>query len=176
MRFACALHVRHQNLVFLFLQGSACTLSLFVKGASTLSVFFFTERSFVYHDRVRNKRHGRRSKTTKSTPPRLCYFKLLPLNIHHFTYTFSYAHTEAHTHKHTCIISTQEERRQPDKGAWLNGPGVARKTFQRNKVLAHTQTRKKKDLSSKKKKNVRKNYSKERKKDIHESKEKDLST
>jgi len=58
----------------------------------------------------------------------------------------------------------------------LNGPGVARKTFQRNKVLAHTQTRKKKDLSSKKKKNVRKNYSKERKKDIHESKEKDLST
>jgi len=45
------------------------------------------------------------------------------LNIHHFAYTFSYSHTEAHTHKHTCIISTQEEWRQPDTGAWLRGDG-----------------------------------------------------
>jgi len=35
--------------------------------------------------------------------------------------TFLYAHTEAHTHKHTCIISTQEESRQLDTGAWLRG-------------------------------------------------------
>ena len=27
--------------------------------------------------------------------------------------------SEAHTHNHTCIISTQEELRQPDKGAGL---------------------------------------------------------
>jgi len=43
------------------------------------------------------------------------------LNIHHFTHIFSHAHTEAHAHKHTCIISTQEEWRQPDTGAWLRG-------------------------------------------------------
>jgi len=46
----------------------------------------------------------------------------------------------------------------------LNGPGVAKKTFQRDNVLAHTQKRKKKEM--KKKNNVRENYSKERKKDI----------
>jgi len=48
-------------------------------------------------------------------------FCLYLLNNYHFTYTFSYAHSEAHTHKHTCIISTQEEWRQPDTGAWLRG-------------------------------------------------------
>ena len=46
----------------------------------------------------------------------------------------------------------------------MNGPGVARKTFQRDNVLAHTQKRKKKEM--KKKNNVRKKCSKERKKDI----------
>jgi len=40
------------------------------------------------------------------------------LNIYHFTYTFSHAHIEARIHKHTCIISTQEEWRQPGTGAW----------------------------------------------------------
>ena len=46
---------------------------------------------------------------------------LMFVNIYHFTYTFSHAHTEAHTHKHTCMISTQEEWRQPVTGAWLEG-------------------------------------------------------
>ena len=46
---------------------------------------------------------------------------LYSLNIYHFTSIFSHAHTEAHTHKHTCIISTQEEWRQPDTGACLRG-------------------------------------------------------
>jgi len=45
----------------------------------------------------------------------------------------------------------------------LNGPGVTRKTFQRDNVLVHTQKRKKKEM--KKKNKVRKKYSKERKKD-----------
>jgi len=48
-------------------------------------------------------------------------FCLYLLNIYLFTFTFSHAHTEAHTHKHTCIISTQEEWRQPGTGAWLRG-------------------------------------------------------
>jgi len=48
-------------------------------------------------------------------------FRLYLLNIYHFTYTFSHSHTEAHTHKHTCTISTREEWRQPDTGAWLRG-------------------------------------------------------
>ena len=48
-------------------------------------------------------------------------FCLYLLNIYHFTYTFSHAHMEARTHKHTCIISTQEEWRQPGTGAWLRG-------------------------------------------------------
>ena len=43
------------------------------------------------------------------------------LNIYHFTYTCSHAHIEARTHKHTCIISTQEEWRQPGTGAWSGG-------------------------------------------------------
>jgi len=44
---------------------------------------------------------------------------LIFVNIFQLTYTFSHAHTEAHTHKHTCMISTQEEWRQPGTGAWL---------------------------------------------------------
>jgi len=48
-------------------------------------------------------------------------FCLYLLNKYHFIYTFSLARTEAHTHKHTCIISTQEEWRQPGTGAWLRG-------------------------------------------------------
>ena len=48
-------------------------------------------------------------------------FCLYLLNIYHFTYTFSHAHIEAHTNKHTCTISTHEEWRQPDTGAWLRG-------------------------------------------------------
>ena len=43
------------------------------------------------------------------------------LNIYHLTHTFSCAHTKARTQRHTCIISTQEEWRQPDTGAWLRG-------------------------------------------------------
>ena len=43
---------------------------------------------------------------------------LISVNIHHLIYTFSRAHIEARTHKHTCIISTQEEWRQPGTGAW----------------------------------------------------------
>ena len=46
---------------------------------------------------------------------------LIFLDIYHFNYTFSHAHIEAHTHKHTCMISTQEEWRQLDTGAWLEG-------------------------------------------------------
>ena len=46
-------------------------------------------------------------------------FCLYSPNIYHFTYTFSHAHTEAHSRKHTCTISTQEEWRQADTGAWL---------------------------------------------------------
>jgi len=42
-------------------------------------------------------------------------------DIYHFNYTLSHAHMETHTHKHTCMISTQEERRQPGTGAWLGG-------------------------------------------------------
>ena len=36
---------------------------------------------------------------------------------------FQHARTEAHIHKHTCIISTQEEWRQPDTVAWLREAG-----------------------------------------------------
>jgi len=43
------------------------------------------------------------------------------VDIYHFNYTFSHAHIEAHALKHTCMISTQEEWRQPDTGAWLGG-------------------------------------------------------
>ena len=54
------------------------------------------------------------------------------------TYTFSHAHTEAHTevltHKHTCIISTQQEWRQPGTGNLVEKGG--RKAFVRD--LAHT--------------------------------------
>ena len=46
---------------------------------------------------------------------------LIFVNIYHFSYTFLHAHTEAHTQKHTCMISTQEEWRQPGAGAWLGG-------------------------------------------------------
>jgi len=46
---------------------------------------------------------------------------LIFVNIYHFTYICSHTHTEAHTHKHTCMISTQEEWRQPGTGAWLGG-------------------------------------------------------
>jgi len=49
----------------------------------------------------------------------LLFAKCLSLSVS--TYTFSHAHAEAHTHKHTRIISTQEEWRQPDTGAWLRG-------------------------------------------------------
>jgi len=52
------------------------------------------------------------------TSSRFCICFLI---LYHFTYTFSHAHTEAHTHKHTCMISTQEEWRQPGTGAWLGG-------------------------------------------------------
>ena len=38
------------------------------------------------------------------------------LSLYH---TVSHAHTR--THKHTCIISTQEEWRQPGTGAWSGG-------------------------------------------------------
>ena len=48
------------------------------------------------------------------TSSRSCLYLL---NIYHFTHTVSHAHTR--TQKHTCIISTQEEWRQPDTGAWL---------------------------------------------------------
>ena len=82
--------------------------------------------------------------------------------MNHFTDTFSYAHTEAHTDKHTCIVSTQEEWRQPDTDAWLRG---AEEMLLLETKTLHTQ------------KKVRK----ERKKisgnpDIHESKEKGFST
>jgi len=43
------------------------------------------------------------------------------VDIYHIEYIFSHAHIEAHTHKHTCMISTKEERRQPDTGACLGG-------------------------------------------------------
>jgi len=69
---------------------------------------------------------------------RLCLYLL---NIYHFTYTFSHAHTEAHTHKHTCIISTQEEWRQPGTGAWLRG--VDDRLLLETKAL-HTHTNEKK--------------------------------
>jgi len=46
---------------------------------------------------------------------------LIFVDIYHFTYIFLYAHTEAHTHKHICMISTQEEWRQPGTGACLEG-------------------------------------------------------
>jgi len=72
-------------------------------------------------------------------------FCLYLLNTCHFTYTFSHAHTEAHTHKHTCIISTQEEWRQPDTGAWLRGAG--KRLLLRAKAL-HTH-RKRRKMSGK---------------------------
>jgi len=46
---------------------------------------------------------------------------LIFVDIYHFNYTFSHAYTEAHALKHTSMISTQEEWRQPDTGAWLGG-------------------------------------------------------
>jgi len=52
------------------------------------------------------------------TSSRFCICFLI---LYHFTYTFSGTHTQAHTHKHTCMISTQEEWRQPGTGAWLGG-------------------------------------------------------
>ena len=83
-------------------------------------------------------------------------FCLYLLNIYHFTYTFSYAHTEAHTHKHACIISTQEEWRQPDSGAWLRGA--------KERLLLVT-----KALSTQKE---QKGQNMSEKIDVHESKEK----
>ena len=66
---------------------------------------------------------------------------LLFLNTYHFTNTFSHAHTKAHTHKHTCMISTQEEWRQPGTGAWLGGAEengfVRNKSLSRKKMPAH---------------------------------------
>ena len=35
--------------------------------------------------------------------------------------THFHIHIQRHTHKHTCMISTQEEWRQPGTGAWLGG-------------------------------------------------------
>jgi len=46
---------------------------------------------------------------------------LIFIKIYHFNYALSHAHTEAHIPKHTCMISTQEEWRQPGTGAWLGG-------------------------------------------------------
>jgi len=44
--------------------------------------------------------------------------------------------TEAHTLKHTCIISTQEEWRQPGTGAWLGG--AEERLFVRDQGLEHS--------------------------------------
>jgi len=43
------------------------------------------------------------------------------LDIYHFNYTFSHAYIEAHTHKRTCMISTPQEWRQLETGAWFQG-------------------------------------------------------
>jgi len=76
-------------------------------------------------------------------------FCLCLLNIYHFAYTFSHAHTKTHTHKHICMISTQEEWRQPGTGAWLRG---AEETLSlKSKACTHTKKRREKYQ------NVRKN-------------------
>jgi len=87
-------------------------------------------------------------------------FCLYLLNIYHFTYTFSYAHAEARTHKHACIISTQEQWRQPDSGAWLRGA--------KERLLLET-----KALSTQKE---QKGQNMSEKIDVHESKRKNSST
>ena len=58
------------------------------------------------------------------------------VNIYDFTNIFSHAHTEAHTLRHTCIISTQEEWRQPGTGAWLGG--AEERLFVRDEGLEHS--------------------------------------
>jgi len=68
-------------------------------------------------------------------------FCLYLLKIDLFTYTFAHIHTEAHTHKHTCILSTQEEWRQPGTGPWLRG-AEERLLLETRKGLAHTKKKK----------------------------------
>ena len=67
---------------------------------------------------------------------------LIFVDIYHFNYTFSHAHIKARTgtHKHTCTVSTQEEWRQPDTGAWWEEAG--------KKILFETRPLQKKSVST----------------------------
>ena len=84
---------------------SYCILSRVWKLATSLLVLRHYEHLFLFSILILHV-----------TSSRFCSYLL---NMYHFTYTFSHAHTEAHTHKQTCTISTQEEWRKPDTGAWL---------------------------------------------------------
>ena len=68
---------------------------------------------------------------------------IIYVDIYHFNHTFSHEHIEAHImwHKHTCMISAQEEWREPGTEAWSGGAG---KCFVRDTGLAHTHTHQKK--------------------------------
>jgi len=46
---------------------------------------------------------------------------LLFVDLYQSSHTISQAHLEAQTHKHTCMISTQEELREPGTEACLEG-------------------------------------------------------
>ena len=91
------------------------------------------------------------------TSSRFCSYLV---NKYHFSYTSLHAHTEAHTHEHTCTISTQEEWREPDTGAWSRGAEqrllletkallkVKKREGERNKKVRIFRNLKKKDSST----------------------------
>jgi len=63
---------------------------------------------------------------------------LIFVEIDYCNHTFSHARIEAHTHKHACMISAQEEWREPGPGAWLGG--VEEGFCYRQRPRTHTHT------------------------------------